>query len=187
VGGARDAVRRTRHLADLTVDSAGNVLLLGNINPAHLIYNSSGDLDAARHNRSQGIVIRLTPAGARDPTLLGTGLRVIGSSLGGCAGNHFCDYDEPASIVTLPDNSIIVAGRYVPGGFLGATPSSYLTLKSSSYTGYTGAGQGFHDWTRSEGVSMLRQADGKLVIGGLVRTSSLASDVDFSIYRFQAP
>jgi len=34
---------------------------------------------------------------------------------------------------------------------------------------------------------MLRQADGKLVIGGLVRSVSTVSDVDFAVTRFQAP
>lgn len=173
-------------LADLAIDGSNRVVLLGNINPEHLIYNANGDVDPTRQGRSQSLVIRLTPAGARDLTLAGSGQRAVNGTLSGCTGNHFCDYDEPASLLLSP-GSILVAGRLVRGAYLGAPTASALSLNSIDDTGTTGAGQALNNWLRSGGVKALRQSDGKLVVAGLVRTVSTVSDVDFFLARFQVP
>lgn len=178
---------KTDLLADLALDANGRVLLLGNINPAHVIYNSSGYPDPNRYNRSEGVVIRLTTGGSRDSTFGFGGLKTVSTSMGGCGSSDYCNYDEPATLITTPTHEILVAGRYVPAGDIGTAPLSKLSLVWISSDGLTAVGEQFSQWTRSEGVSMLRQADGKLVIGGLVRSVSTVSDVDFAVTRFQAP
>lgn len=177
---------KTDLLADLALDSSGRALLLGNINPAHLIYNSNADIDPSRYFKSKGVLIRLTTSGARDISLYPNGMRTLsggGSSLG-CGIGDFCSYNEPAAVVATA-TGVRVVGRYVPQGSWGVAPLSQMTIESFSTDGMTGSGQMFSEWTRSEAASLLIQPDGKTVVGGLLRTTSLISDVDFMLMRFQ--
>jgi uncharacterized delta-60 repeat protein len=177
---------KTDLLADLALDASGRVLLLGNVNPAHLIYNSNADIDPSRYLKSMGVVIRLTTSGARDISLYPNGMRTLsggGSSLG-CGSGDFCSYNEPAAVAATA-TGVRVVGRFVPQGNYGVAPLSQMTIESFSTDGMTGSGQMFSQWTRSEGASVSIQPDGKTVVGGLLRTTSLVSDVDFMLMRFQ--
>lgn len=177
---------RTDLLADLALDGTGRPLLLANVNPDHNIMAIGGGQDPARFYQSYGYVLRLTASGARDTTFGQGGARALPQTRIGC-GPDFCNSDEPASLVSTASNDILVAGRYLPQRHVYDTPASRMTLAWISVDGLTVVGDQFTQFPRSEGVSILRQADGKFVIGGLVRTTSLVSDTDFQLSRFLSP
>lgn len=179
---------RTDFLADLAVDSSGRILLLGNINPAHILYNSFGNLDPARSFRSYIAVVRLTSSGLRDTSFASGGrlLTMLGDHTCG-SGQDFCSYDEPAALTTTTNNDIWIAGRYVPGYPATNLPRK-LALGRVSNVGALNLSQRILHGQNVEGVSLLRQADGKLVVGAQLRTTNTATDLDFALIRmFGAP
>jgi uncharacterized delta-60 repeat protein len=174
---------KTDLLADLAVDSAGRVLLLGNINPAHVIYDASANVDPARSFRSFVAVVRLTSSGQRDTGFASGGrlLTTLGDHTCG-SGQDFCSYDEPAAFTTTISNDIWIAGRFVPG-YPSATVPRKLALGRVSNVGVLNLSQRILHGQNVEGVSLLRQADGKLVVGAQLRTTSAVTDVDFALIR----
>ncbi len=174
---------KTDLLADVAVDAGGRVLLLGNINPAHVALDPWGNPDASRSFRSNVAVIRLTSSGQRDNSFA-TGGRLL-TMLGDhtCSGGFdYCSYDEPYALATTPTHEMWIAGRYVPGD---ASPDQTrkLLMARISAAGAVSAAHRIQHGYNVEGVSILRQADGKLVVGARLRTVATASDIDFAMIR----
>jgi uncharacterized delta-60 repeat protein len=179
---------RTDLLADIAVDASGRLVMLGNINPAQILLVpwSAGTVDWQRGTHSGAMVIRLTASGARDTTFASTGMTWLNASRTyDCS--DFCDYDEPLALLTLPDNRILVSGRHILVGAWSLTPPTNMTLHVVGSNGETTPAQRFTQWPRSEGGAMVRQADGKFLVAGQVRTSFNLADLDFALTRFFAP
>lgn len=174
---------RTDMLADLAVDASGRVLLLGNINPAHVLFDAWGNADPNRRYRSNIAVIRLTSAGQRDATFASGGRLLTMLDSYACTGGiDYCSYDEPYALTTTPTGELWVAGRYVPGD-ASADQTRKLLMARISSAGTVGFVQRILHGYNVEGVSILRQADGKLVVSARLRTVTMASDTDFAMIR----
>ena len=175
---------KTDLLADLAVDSAGKPVLLGNINPQHVIYNQSGAIDPARFDKSRQWLLRLNANGQLDTSFNGNGQVVFSQPAWSCGNADYCSHNEPAALALTPSNEIWVAGRFVPEGFFG-TPIANAKL---ALTRFTSSGVKTIEMQRpvgqsNVGVSLLRQSDGRLIVGQQLRTTTLQTDLDFSLMR----
>lgn len=173
-------------LADMTVDASGRPLVLVNSDPAQLLYDDTANWDPSRAFMSRARVVRLATNGTRDTSYGGSGVQLTWTDSVSCV--EYCDYDEPGSLLATPGGDVIVAGRRVPAAWWGEpVTTSQLTLHRINNSGVVVLAELFAGWVQSEGWKVLPQSDGRIVVGGLVRTSTLSSDADFLLARFLAP
>lgn len=174
---------KTDLLADLAVDGAGRVILLGNVNPAHIALDASGYPDPSRTSKSKVAVIRLASNGARDTSFASGGLLLTLLGDHTCSsGFEYCSYDEPTALATTPVNEIWITGRFVPGD-ASSDQTRRLQLARLSHSGAVASTKRIAHGYSVEGVALLRQADGKLLVGASLRTVTTVSDVDFAMIR----
>jgi uncharacterized delta-60 repeat protein len=167
VGFDLDATNRDDIASSVAIDADGNILVAG------AALKAASDYDFA--------IARLTPNGALDPNFGGDGRVTVAFDVGGNLD------DEALELIVAPDGSIFVTGASTDNGYDFAavklqpdgTPDPTFGNGGKVTVPFDFGGE---DFDISYGSAL--QADGKLVLAGLV--TSTAGDGDIGLVRLDA-